>query len=61
MTYPPNMTYRHYILKNKLTDSKESYREYCEKFHSTWNCMKPGMQEQFIEVNFKFRFAIQWN
>ena len=54
------MTYRYYIRQNKLQDSKEAYREYCEKYHSTWGYMKPGMQKQFVEVNYKYRFAVQW-
>ena len=54
------MTYKYYMMKNKLNDSKETFTEYCEKYHSTWNSMKPGMQKQFVEVNYKFRFAIQW-
>ena len=54
------MTYKYYMMKNKLNDSKETFREYCEKYHSTWNSMNPGMQKQFVESNFKLRFAIQW-
>ena len=54
------MTYKYYMMKNKLKDSKESFREYCEKYHSTWNHMNPGMKNQFVEVNYKFRYAIQW-
>lgn len=55
------MTYRYYIMKNKLNDSKESFREYCEKYHTTWNCMGEGMKNQFVDMNYKFRFCIQWN
>ena len=54
------MKYKYYMMKNKLNDSKETFREYCENYHSTWDSMNPGMQEQFVEVNYKFRFAIQW-
>ena len=54
------MTYKYYMMKNKLNDSKETFREYCENYHSTWNYMNPGMKKQFVEVNYKFRFAIQW-
>ena len=54
------MTYKYYMMKNKLNDSKETFTEYCEKYHSTWNSMNPGMQKQFVEVNYKFRFAIHW-
>ena len=54
------MTYKYYMMKNKLNDSKETFREYCERYHSTWDSMNPGMQKQFVEVNYKFRFAIQW-
>ena len=54
------MKYKYYMIKNKLNDSKEAFREYCEKYHSTWDSMNPGMQEQFVESNYKLRFAIQW-
>ena len=54
------MTYKYYMMKNKMNDSKETFREYCENYHSTWDSMNPGMQEQFVEVNYKFRCAIQW-
>ena len=54
------MTYKYYIMKNKLNDCKETFREYCEKYHSTWDSMNLGMQEQFVESNYKLRFAIQW-
>ena len=54
------MTYKYYMMKNKLNDSKETFREYCENYHSTWDSMNPDMQKQFVEVNYKFRFAIQW-
>lgn len=54
------MTYKYFLLMNKLNDSKEIYREYCEKYHSTWDSMNPGMQDQFVSVNYHFRFAIQW-
>ena len=54
------MKYKYYMMKNKLNDSKETFREYCENYHSTWDFMNPAMQEQFIESNYKFRFAIQW-
>ena len=54
------MSYKYYTMKNKLNDSKETFREYCEKYHSTWDSMNPGMQEQFVEINYKLRFAINW-
>ena len=54
------MTYKYYMMKNKLNDSKETFSEYCEKYHSTWDSMNHGMQEQFVESNYKLRFAIQW-
>ena len=54
------MTYKYYMMKNKLNDSKETFREYCEKYHTTWDSMNPGMRKQFVEINYKLRFAIQW-
>ena len=54
------MTYKYYMMKNKLNDGKETFREYCERYHSTWDSMNPGMQEQFVESNYKLRFTIQW-
>lgn len=53
------MTYTYYIRKNKLKDSKETYRSYCDKYLSdleSWKCMKEGMKQQYIDVNYKFRF-----
>lgn len=55
------MTYKYFILKNRLNDSKESYEQYLSIYHSGWSHMKESWKKQFVQVNFKFRFAIQWN
>lgn len=51
------MTYKHYIMKNKKPDSKESYREYCEQYMpESWRCSPEGMKQQYIDVNYKLRY-----
>lgn len=54
------MTYRHYILKNGLKDSKKTYREYLEKHMPLMQYMSEKMKEQQVEKTFVYRFAVQF-
>lgn len=50
------MTYRYFIRKNNMPDTEDSFRKYCEQYHSQWDHMNEGMRDQYIAVNYKFRF-----
>lgn len=50
------MTYKHYILKNGLSDSVESYRKWLEETASIYNMMNPKMQDQYIHYTYNLRF-----
>lgn len=51
------MTYKHYILVNNLKDTEDTYRKYLAQYHTHWATMPEGMKDQFISVNFKYRFT----
>lgn len=55
------MTYRHYIMKNRIKDSKEAYADYQSKYNTQWVAMSEPLREQHISVTYKYRFAIQYN
>lgn len=54
------MTYKHYIMKNHLKDSLESYTEYCNRHMTVLKGMNEKMKQQVIEANYRLRFAIQF-
>lgn len=53
------MTYKYFILKNKLPDSIDSYTKYQEQHGELYKTLNPGMKKQFIQMNYKSRFLIQ--
>lgn len=51
--------YKYYVWKNQKPDTKETYREYCEQvMPMSWQNSPEGMKQQFVDVNFKFRYII---
>lgn len=52
------MTYKYFLLNNKLTDSIDSYTKYQEQHGELYKVLNPSMKKQFIQINYKFRFAI---
>ena len=53
-------SYKHYILANKIKDSKEAYREYLEMASPIFRLMNDKMKEQHIEKTYLYRFTIQF-
>ena len=53
------MTYRNYILANRINDSAEAWKTYNEKYNSAFGHMSERMKEQHLNVTYKYRFAIQ--
>lgn len=54
------MTYKHYIIKNKLTDSPQAWREYNEKYHKLFKAMPEKMKKQQLNATYILRFTIQF-
>lgn len=53
-------SYKHYILANRIPDSKVAYETYLRQYTTTFNGMSQAMIIQHIEVSYKYRFAIQF-
>ena len=53
------MTYEHYIRKNGMPDSMESWTEYLSKYLCGWEAMNPAMQATQAKRTFGTRFAIK--
>ena len=54
------MTYKYYILKNRIADSIEAYTEYNERYNSVYRVMSETMKAQYIDQTYRYRFAIQF-
>jgi len=52
--------YKHYILANRIPDSKSAYETYLRKYTTSFKGMSPALIAQQIEVTYKYRFAIQF-
>lgn len=52
-----NITYKHFLMQNKLPDSRDTYWKYLEQYHTQWNKMPEGMKQQTIDVTYKYRFT----
>lgn len=53
-------SYKHYILANRIPDSKAAYETYLRQYTTTFNGMSQAMIIQHVEVSYKYRFAIQF-
>lgn len=54
------MTYRYYIQKNRISDNKETYANYCSNYHPDFAHMSAAMKKQIVEKTYGMRFAIQF-
>lgn len=54
------MTYKYYIIKNRLADNMESYTAYCNKYMTLLKGMNEKMKTQIIEANYRMRFVAQF-
>lgn len=54
------MTYKHYIMTNRIKDSKDAYKNYLESESNIFRAMSDTMKAQHVNVTYKFRFAIQF-
>lgn len=50
------MTYKHSILKNHLQECMESFRQYNIEHNIFWASMNKAIQDQYLNVNYKYRF-----
>ena len=51
------ISYKHFLMKNRLADSMDSYRLWHERHCSIYQLMPPAMQEQQLKGTWNQRFC----
>lgn len=54
------MTYRHYIAKEKKTDSLATWKEYLEQYHDIYKLMPATLKVDHAKRTYGTRFEIQF-
>lgn len=53
-------SYKHYILANRIKDSKDAFRAYLEIASPIYKAMNDKMKAQHVEKTYIYRFTIQF-